>query len=1000
MATIRDRYILDLDVNGALGGLSQINGLLGNIGGGAIAAGIAGIGTAIAAIGTAAIQSAKQFETYNNQLRLITSSQADLTNIMSQLNSAAVQNRAAFGDTVDLFSKLTLATDGMGKSQQDILEVTSRFQQAIALSGADAGTASAAITQFGQAMASGTVRGDEFNSIVEALGPALIIMARESGKTVGELRAMSQAGELTADVFFEMIQNSEALGEAFGKTQKTIADLETEVADAAGKMLSSMAEGSGLADAYRLVLEGLARGMRDIAGAQTEVESATPADLFKLAREGAITYSEAIAELERDIAAFEASNMAASRGITGLFADQIDTTAYTDALEKLSAEAAIAATETERFERVQRIANETRAAALKPIQDELDAISGYSEAQRANTSELQKAIEARNAVAEVIANLQSAVGTEADKYVDLNGQLTIANAEHARLTEVINGLTGAMGASEFDQYYGRLIAGANDSAMSIDLALQSQVRLKEQLDAGLISIDTYAFAMENLNSVLGSESPRTYQTVLSEINAQLTESNGELALQQEAIAVLSEQYDTGAISVEYFGQALDALGTSLEAQAIALGDFELYINSVMDSVNESIAIDDFKAEAVDRITQQYASGVITLEQYTGALERMGAAGRSVLSDMERTQREAEKLREKSAENVQRAMESSANYMGQLSADTARMRADLEAANMTPLERQINRVSTDLNTNLSREVARLESLKIGSNDAEIDAQIKRITDATTQAVSAQEDLVRQSYEQQRSFASGWKNAFESYAEDATNAANHAQKIFQTTTSGLEDLIVNFAKTGKFEWKGFVSDMLETILRSNVQQLIAKTFAPSGLLGGLGNILGGFVGGGSNPATRGQTSAAPLFVYDISSGAGAGGANFMPGGVSTNPFSGLFSGIGNLFGGGGSSGGGLFSGLFSGIKNIVGGIGNLFGGFFATGGMIPPGRFGIVGERGPELVNGPAMVTPMQPSQVVYNISAVDALSFKQMIARDPGFIHAVAQQGSRKLPVRG
>jgi hypothetical protein len=69
------------------------------------------------------------------------------------------------------------------------------------------------------------------------------------------------------------------------------------------------------------------------------------------------------------------------------------------------------------------------------------------------------------------------------------------------------------------------------------------------------------------------------------------------------------------------------------------------------------------------------------------------------------------------------------------------------------------------------------------------------------------------------------------------------------------------------------------------------------------------------------------------------------------------------------------------------------------MIPQGRFGIAGERGPELIGGPASVTPMSGTTVTYNINAVDAASFQALVARDPSFIHAVAQAGARGMPKR-
>lgn len=80
---------------------------------------------------------------------------------------------------------------------------------------------------------------------------------------------------------------------------------------------------------------------------------------------------------------------------------------------------------------------------------------------------------------------------------------------------------------------------------------------------------------------------------------------------------------------------------------------------------------------------------------------------------------------------------------------------------------------------------------------------------------------------------------------------------------------------------------------------------------------------------------------------------------------------------------------------------FAGGFASGGNIPFGQFGLVGERGPELINGPANITPLDrlgdTTTINYNINAVDAQSFKSLVARDPAFIHSVAQQGARSIP---
>lgn len=187
-----------------------------------------------------------------------------------------------------------------------------------------------------------------------------------------------------------------------------------------------------------------------------------------------------------------------------------------------------------------------------------------------------------------------------------------------------------------------------------------------------------------------------------------------------------------------------------------------------------------------------------------------------------------------------------------------------------------------------------------------------------------DAQRALYQESRTFGTGWKKALGEFSDEANNAAKQAERIFQKVTSSMEDMIINFAKTGKFEFKGFMNSILEELLRSQVRQLMAQIF--------------------------------------------------------------------NLGGSRGSGGGG----------GLLGAFGNLLG--FANGGIIPTNAPVLVGERGPEIISGAAgrNVTPnnqigMGTTQVVYNINAVDAMSFKQMVAADPAFIYAVTQQGAKSVP---
>jgi hypothetical protein len=96
----------------------------------------------------------------------------------------------------------------------------------------------------------------------------------------------------------------------------------------------------------------------------------------------------------------------------------------------------------------------------------------------------------------------------------------------------------------------------------------------------------------------------------------------------------------------------------------------------------------------------------------------------------------------------------------------------------------------------------------------------------------------------------------------------------------------------------------------------------------------------------------------------------------------------------SGKGIGGGLFGKASSM---LDKFFGGFFANGGYLPQGRFGIVGERGPEMISGPANITPGGGGRSLQvTINAVDAASFQSLVASDPEFIYSVAAQGARSF----
>ncbi len=579
-----------------------------NVKGNLYAEGIKFVVESVVKLGMALKNSAAEFQNYENQLKLITGSQVEMEQTMAMLNNAALANRASFSDTVDLYTKLTLATETMNKSQEQVVNVMGKFQKALALSGADAGTAAGAIRQFGQAMASGQVRGDEFNSIVEALGPALNIMARESGITVGELRELSQAGDLTAEAFFKMLESSNAIEIAFGQTQKTIQQLEQEVSDAASKMLASFAKESGIEEIYVGLLENLSRGMRDLAGAQTDLEKATPESLVNSQALG--TASARLEELQKDfgdvisimekydrqqqVVADSTQELTditnknsseyyyagqalrgAEMGLTQIeeslqdVADEmgvsIDTVRemVSNLQEQVKAQEA-AAESAKKLTEAQNALQQARQRAMRGLVDELEAIDTYTKNIEKAKSPLQRNREEYAKTQQVLAELTASLGTSTEDHYDLQEAMAIVRQEQARLTGEYNDMISSFdrGSNTFEDYYEGLINSSAAAAKESVYQQQAIARLNDELAAGRINIDTYAQGMDSLGQ--SSDKAKEEIQTLVEFQKALTDEVNESARTQE--------YATESIDV--YREALENVGYTTEEVAQKIQDYK------------------------------------------------------------------------------------------------------------------------------------------------------------------------------------------------------------------------------------------------------------------------------------------------------------------------------------------------------------------------------------------------------------------------------------------
>lgn len=169
---------------------------------------------------------AERYAQIGNSLRVLGMEEEKVADGIAQIGAIAQRTRAPLDALASIYQRARMATDELGASQEETLRFTENIGLALAQQRGSAAAASGALLQLSQAIGAGTVRAEEFNSILEGAFPIALAAARgidEAGGSVARLRQMVLAGEVSSTQFFRAIlSQSEELEAAFAKTLPTI----------------------------------------------------------------------------------------------------------------------------------------------------------------------------------------------------------------------------------------------------------------------------------------------------------------------------------------------------------------------------------------------------------------------------------------------------------------------------------------------------------------------------------------------------------------------------------------------------------------------------------------------------------------------------------------------------------------------------------------------------------------------------------------------------------
>ena len=205
---------------------------------------------------------ADSYTELQNRIRLVTNSQTAMVAATESVFDISLKTNQAVGATAQIYQRFAQNADRLNLSQLQVSELTETVAKSVAISGASAGAAEAALMQFGQALGSAELRGDELNSVIEQTPGLADAIAKGLGTTTGELKNLAKAGQLDIHTVIQaLVKARDTVDNDFNKRVKTLSmsftNLETSITKFSGEANSALGVTQKLATGVDFVSDHL-----------------------------------------------------------------------------------------------------------------------------------------------------------------------------------------------------------------------------------------------------------------------------------------------------------------------------------------------------------------------------------------------------------------------------------------------------------------------------------------------------------------------------------------------------------------------------------------------------------------------------------------------------------------------------------------------------------------------------------------------------------------------
>lgn len=225
---------------------------------------------AAAIAGVITVQSLAQWGKMAEQFTLF---QARIARLSPDLDTAAASYNSllqiasstgsSMQNTTKLWESLTSTLKSLGATNQQVLTLTSTLQKIGTIGGSSAEEVANAMRQLSQGLAGGTLRAEEFNSIIENTPELGRQLAKGFGGSMGELRQAMLDGKITAQALFDVLLGRTAdVNEEFGKLPRTVSQAANALTTQFGAALSVIDKATNASRTLAAALDAVAKGVQ------------------------------------------------------------------------------------------------------------------------------------------------------------------------------------------------------------------------------------------------------------------------------------------------------------------------------------------------------------------------------------------------------------------------------------------------------------------------------------------------------------------------------------------------------------------------------------------------------------------------------------------------------------------------------------------------------------------------------------------------------------------